>query len=94
LPADQAETADEVMDDLKENYVTCDALVFVYSLASQGWMRAQQRLYKTLKSSRQRPPQLVVVYSDPAPGRPPPDLLLSEVTAISRERWPDELSKL
>jgi hypothetical protein len=61
---------DEILRDLEDNIVECNALVVVYGNAQPTWVRAQLRLFvKLSKSRRETPPKVLAIYAGPSSKR-------------------------
>jgi hypothetical protein len=62
--------AEEILKDLSENIVDCDALVLVYGSAETMWVRSQLKLYNKLKPKRADDCVVLICNAPPAPKAP------------------------
>jgi hypothetical protein len=81
LPASGG-AAEEILQDLSENIIDCDALVLVYGSAENMWVRSQLKLYNKLKPKREDPDCVVLICNAPPAPKAPIGMRLPEAFEI------------
>jgi hypothetical protein len=74
--------AEEILKDLSENMIDCDALVLVYGNAENMWVRSQLKLYNKLKPKRAENNCVVVICNAPPGPKAPIGMRLPEAVEI------------
>jgi len=74
--------AEEILRDLSENMVDCDALILVYGSAENMWVRSQLKLYNKLKPKRTENDCVVVICNAPPAPKAPIGMRLPEAYEI------------
>jgi hypothetical protein len=74
--------AEEILRDLSENMVDCDALILVYGSAENMWVRSQLKLYNKLKPKRAENDCVVVICNAPPAPKAPIGMRLPEAYEI------------
>lgn len=70
--------AEEILRDLSENIIDCDALILVYGSAENMWVRSQLKLYNKLKPKRAENDCIVVICNAPPAPKAPIGMRLPE----------------
>jgi hypothetical protein len=74
--------AEDILRDLSENIVDCDALILVYGSAENMWVRSQLKLYNKLKPKRSDNDCVVVICNAPPAPKAPIGMRLPEAYEI------------
>lgn len=74
--------AEEILADLSENIIDCDALVLVYGSAENMWVRSQLKLYSKLKPKREEPDCVVLICNAPPGPKAPIGMRMPEAHEI------------
>lgn len=74
--------AEEILADLSENIIDCDALVLVYGSAENMWVRSQLKLYNKLKPKREEGDCVVLICNAPPGPKAPIGMRLPEAHEI------------
>lgn len=81
LPASGG-AAEDILQDLSENIIDCNALVLIYGSAENMWVRSQLKLYNKLKPKREDPDCIVLICSAPPAPKAPIGMRLPEAYEI------------
>jgi hypothetical protein len=60
-------SSEAVRNDLAENLIDCDILIFIYGDTTQDWIRGQLRFFNKVRPKRESPPKLLAICSGPPP---------------------------
>ena len=74
--------AEDILRDLSENIIDCDALILVYGSAENMWVRSQLKLYNKLKPKRAENDCVVVICNAPPAPKAPIGMRLPEAYEI------------
>jgi hypothetical protein len=74
--------AEEILADLNENIIDCNALLLVYGSAENVWVRRQLKLYTKLKPRRESGEALVLICNAPPAPKAPIGMRLPEAYEI------------
>jgi len=77
--------AEDILRDLSENIIDCNALVLIYGSAEHMWVRSQLKLYNKLKPKREVAECVVLICNAPPAPKAPIGMRLPEAHEIDYE---------
>jgi hypothetical protein len=78
----QSHPPSEIRDDLEQNLLYCDALLFIYGCTSVRWVRSQLLSCRRFLSKREEPLQVIALYQGPPEEKAPVDIMLGDMHTI------------